>query len=285
MMTERYIDLICGRLTEIMEGCSRDMTDKAGCLAAMEYSLSAGGKRIRPVLTMMICGMFGGDEMSALDAACAVEMVHTFSLIHDDLPCMDDDDMRRGKPSCHIAHGEADALLAGDGLENLAYSVIAGCSLPDSVKVRLIMSLSCAVHEMICGQSIDLLDSADKETFIDDLYRFKTCALIRAACEMGYICSGRQGDEDTVRDYARHLGMAFQIVDDILDETADEKTLGKPVHSDVQNGKVTYISLYGRDRAEKMAELHTSQALAAAQRMPRNEQLCALTRELLKRDH
>ncbi|MBR4223377.1 MAG: polyprenyl synthetase family protein [Oscillospiraceae bacterium] len=285
MDLDKYIIPVDDRLAQIMSDRFEEASDGIGCLRAMEYSLLAGGKHIRPVLLMMMCEMHGGTIDVALDAACAVEMMHAFSLIHDDLPCMDDDAMRRGRPSCHIVYGEADALLAGDGLENMAHGVIAESDISAEIKVELIKSLGRATHEMICGQSIDLLDTDDKYTFIDDLYRYKTCALIRASCEMGCICSGNKFDEDNIRDYAYHLGMAFQIIDDILDVTADEKTLGKPVHSDADHGKITYASLYGVERAEKMAELHTSQALEAAERMPNNADICRLTKELLSRDH
>ena len=282
-----YIKAVEERLSEIINDRAARRSDKTDCIKAMDYSLEAGGKRIRPVLTLMLCSMYGGDIADAVDPACAIEMIHTFSLIHDDMPCMDDDDMRRGKPSCHIAYGEANALLAGDGLENLAYDVIVGSSLPAQMKVDLMLVLTKAVDDMICGQSLDLLSETDKRELLDELYEQKTCALIRAACMMGYICSGKdkKSDMEKIDKFAYHLGMAFQIIDDILDVTADPSKLGKPVHSDEDNGKATYVSLYGTERAGQMALEHTAEAMAAAAAMPHSGQLCDLTQMLLCRDH
>ena len=257
---------------------------------AMGYSLSAGGKRIRPVLAAEFCRICGGDAEAALPAACALEMIHTFSLIHDDLPCMDDDDMRRGKPSCHAAFGEAMALLAGDALLNYAYEVISGGDgLSAETKLALISELSKAtgVNGMIGGQVIDTtFEGKMTEAELLDMYSMKTGALLKTACKMGCIAAGA-GDEKIAAAelYAEKLGMAFQIIDDILDVTGDEKLLGKPIGSDSENDKTTYVTLNGTEKSRYAAEILTDEALNALEAFEDTQFLKELTLFLLKRDH
>ena len=257
---------------------------------AMGYSLSAGGKRIRPVLAAEFCRICGGDAEAALPAACALEMIHTFSLIHDDLPCMDDDDMRRGKPSCHAAFGEAMALLAGDALLNYAYEVISGGDgLSAETKLALISELSKAtgVNGMIGGQVIDTtFEGKMTEAELLDMYSMKTGALLKTACKMGCIAAGA-GDEKIAAAelYAEKLGMAFQIIDDILDVTGDEKLLGKPIGSDSENDKTTYVTLNGTEKSRNAAEILTDEALNALEAFEDTQFLKELTLFLLKRDH
>lgn len=236
---------------------------------AMKYSVENGGKRIRPVLTLEFCRLCGGDIQDALPFAAAIEMIHTYSLIHDDLPCMDNDDFRRGKPSCHIQFGESYALLAGDGLLTQAFSVITESDFAKNnpaaaVKaIRVLASCSGALG-MIGGQVIDL-KSEGKNVGLDILKKMdelKTGALIKAAAGMGVIAAN--GSEEMLRaayDYAEKLGQAFQIVDDILDVTADETQLGKPVGSDAQNEKSTYVSLLGLEKSQQLAQELTQQAI------------------------
>ena len=194
----------------------------ASVLKAMEYSLMAGGKRIRPLLVLEFCSLCGKEEDEALDAACAVEMVHSYSLIHDDLPCMDDDDMRRGKPSCHIQFGEATALLAGDGLLTLAFETIAASSLDYAKKSRCVLELARAAgaHGMIAGQVIDL-DSENKQVSEQTLHllcTLKTGEMIRVAARIGCVCGDATKEQIQAADrYAEKIGLAFQIEDDILD--------------------------------------------------------------------
>ncbi len=256
---------------------------------AMWYSLSAGGKRLRPVLTLEFCHVCGGDERKALSAACALEMIHTFSLIHDDLPCMDNDDMRRGKPSCHKAFGESMALLAGDALLNMAFGVIADDEyLSADTKTALIRELSSSsgILGMIGGQVIDTEYKGEfDDALILDMYSMKTSALLRAACRMGCISAG--ADEDRISaagEFAEKLGLAFQITDDILDMTGDERILGKPVGSDAQNGKNTYASVNGIEAARKKASELTDEAYARLDGFKDNGFLRELTLYLLGRD-
>lgn len=228
---------------------------------AMKYSLSAGGKRVRPVLTLEFCRVCGGDVDSALPFAAAVEFIHTYSLIHDDLPCMDDDDMRRGKPSSHIKFGEANALLAGDALLTHAFSCLAAAELPSNQIVDAVRELSsyAGVNGMIGGQVVDLLGEG-KEFGLDELFlmdKLKTAALIKSACVLGCIAADNKENIPAAIEFSKNLGLAFQIVDDILDFLEGEE------NSDIVSGKSTYVSLLGIDEAKKTAEHYTSAALDA----------------------
>lgn len=258
---------------------------------AMEYSLTAGGKRLRPILMLEFCRMCGGEPEKYLDIACTIEMIHTFSLIHDDLPCMDDDDMRRGKPSCHKAFPENIALLAGDALNTLPFEVISGCALDgavsDKTALMLISVLARAVgaEGMIAGQVIDL-QSENKEIDIETLNELqakKTGALIEAACVMGVILAGAFDKIPAAAAYAQSLGRAFQIVDDILDVTGTAQELGKPIGSDTQQGKTTYVSALGLNRSFTEARLLTSQAAQILDEFEDNAFLKELTVQLLSR--
>ena len=257
---------------------------------AMWYSLSAGGKRLRPVLTLEFCRVCGGKEKQALSAACALEMIHTFSLIHDDLPCMDNDDFRRGKPSCHKAFGEAQALLAGDALLNLAYETVGSDgSIPHERRTALICELSRAtgVPGMIGGQVIDTAYKGEiDEKLLLEMYSMKTGALLKAACRMGCIAAGA-GEKalEAAGRFAEALGLAFQIIDDILDMTGNEKLLGKPVGSDAEKGKVTYASLCGVENSRKQAEILTDKAYSELDCFEDSGFLKELTLFLLKRDY
>lgn len=287
---ERYAAVINRRLDGLMGAYNeKNAGAQLICPEAMRYSLSAGGKRIRPVLCLEFARIFGAEE-KALDAACALEMIHTFSLIHDDLPCMDNDDFRRGKPSCHKQFDEAQALLAGDALENYAFEVIASddkLSFEQRVKLTRCLSRNVGVMGMIGGQVIDVKNEGsrlDGESLLK-MYSMKTGALIKCACEMGVICAGRDDMLPVAEEYGECLGLAFQIVDDILDITADEKLLGKPVHSDEEQNKSTYPAIFGLEAAkEKAAEL-TDRAMAAIEKLPDNGFITELTVSLLKRQY
>ncbi len=235
----------------------------------VRYSLLDAGKRLRPILTLEFCRACGGDPVTALDCACAVEMIHTYSLIHDDLPCMDNDDLRRGKPSCHAKFGEAQALLAGDALQSLAASAIAECkTAPADRLLRAGGQLArlAGPDGMIGGQMLDI-DSEGKTINADTLLSLvagKTCALIEAACVIGCIIAGADENQiEAARCYAHEFGAAFQIIDDILDVTSTAEVLGKPVKSDEDNDKSTYVSIFGLEKARELAAEHTDKAVAA----------------------
>ena len=260
-------------------------------IKAAKYSLSAGGKRIRPVLTQVFCEMCGGDVNAAIPYACAIEYVHTYSLIHDDLPCMDDDDYRRGRPSCHKQFDEATALLAGDALNTLAFEVIANAaterriSAQTAVMLISVLSKAVGVNGMIGGQIIDL-GAENREITLEELVilqKFKTGALIEAACVMGVILAGRFELIPAAADYADALGRAFQIVDDILDVTGTFEELGKPIGSDSEQNKNTFVTFLGVEGAHNEAERLTKTALITLMQFEDCGFLSELTEELLDR--
>lgn len=237
--------------------------------SAMNYSLEAGGKRIRPFLTLEVCRMLGGDESRALPLACAVEMIHTYSLIHDDLPCMDNDDLRRGKLTNHKVYGEAVATLAGDGLLTHAFEVASTADIPAQALIKCIRMISCAAgaRGMIGGQIIDI-ESENKSidiAVLRTMHKLKTGALIKLSATLGCMAAG-YGEESSeykaVEAYSEKLGTVFQIVDDILDVTSDDKTLGKRVGSDSKNGKTTFLTFYTVEEAQKLAREMTDMAIS-----------------------
>lgn len=258
---------------------------------AMRYSLDAGGKRLRPILLISAAKLYS-QAANPAPAATAIEMVHTYSLIHDDLPCMDNSDLRRGKPTCHVAFDEATALLAGDALLTEAFALLARAYADNSsLALALIQDLAEAAGaaKLIGGQIEDLAG----ETLPPDAERLayiqhsKTAALLQACLMMGIRLSAAGSDEVKLNDaneLGLHLGIAFQIVDDILDATADEATLGKTTGLDEANGTLTHPGLYGMERSREAAQLHTQQALECVERLGGdNEFLRALVNYLLNR--
>lgn len=245
------------RLPEFMpSGCPNLLRE------AMEYSLYAGGKRLRPILTFAAAEACGGKRESALPAAVAVEMIHTYSLIHDDLPAMDDDDLRRGKPTSHKVFGEAMAILAGDALLTEAFSVVAQCHLPLAAKAAIITELArCSGPEgMVAGQVMDLARTRD----LDAMYHCKTGALFQAAVRSGAVAAAAGPEKLTaLTKYATALGLCFQIIDDLLDVVGCEEETGKSAGSDARLGKVTYVTLYGAQRAKELAQIQADAAVAA----------------------
>ncbi len=245
---------------------------QADLIHAMRYSLLGEGKRIRPILVMEFCRLCGGEEEAALPFACAVEMIHTYSLIHDDLPCMDDDDMRRGRPSNHKVFGEDIALLAGDALLTMAFeAMLSGeavrlAGAERAAKAAGYLARAAGAYGMVGGQVIDLM-SEGRAISLETLKKMdenKTGALILASAQMGCVLAGA-GDEQmrAAESYARAIGLAFQIVDDILDVTGDTQTLGKPAGSDNENNKSTYVSLMGLENASKTVDELTAKAMEA----------------------
>ncbi|MBR5923220.1 MAG: polyprenyl synthetase family protein [Clostridia bacterium] len=256
---------------------------------AARYSLLNGGKRIRPIILLEFYRLCGADDDCAYNFACAVEMIHTYSLIHDDLPCMDDDGMRRGKPSCHIRYGEGMALLAGDDLLTEAFAVCAKTlGLPQERVVKAISYLASAVGSsgMIGGQVIDTSVSVENEQMLFRMYSLKTCALIRAAAVCGVILAGGSDEQlKSAENYAENLGLAFQIIDDLLDVDGNSEVIGKPVGSDDKNGKNTAVRLLGESRCRALANQYTKNALLALNSFDGNtETLKALTELLLIRE-
>ena len=222
---------------------------------AMLYSLTVGGKRIRPILLLEFYKLCGGKDNAALPFALALEMIHTYSLIHDDLPCMDNDDFRRGKPSCHKAFSENIAVLAGDALLTDAFRVACTTDLPSDrvVKALNILANLSGVNGMIGGQVIDICSegNAINEEILHDMYQLKTGALIKAAAAIGCILAGKYDFLPLAEQYAENIGLSFQITDDILDLKSTADVLGKPINSDIKNNKTTFVKLYGIKESEK----------------------------------
>ena len=242
----------------------------AGLGEAMRYAVLDGGKRLRPLLVIAAAQAVGGHAQAALRAACAVELIHAYSLVHDDMPCMDNDVLRRGKPTVHVKYGEAGALLAGDALQALAFELLtpAGEVVPEALQARLCRLLAHAAGSagMAGGQAIDLASVGLRldEAQLRQMHRLKTGALLQGSVMMGAACGELTAPEQAALSaYGAAIGLAFQVVDDILDVTADSATLGKTAGKDAEQDKPTYVSLLGLERSRAHArELHL-QALAA----------------------
>lgn len=257
----------------------------------MHYACEGGGKRIRPVLLLECCRLCGGNVENALAFAAAVECIHSYSLVHDDLPCMDNSALRRGKPSAHVKYGEAMALLAGDALLNRAFEIMLTVKNVEphaALRAALELAHHAGVHGMIGGQVLDL-DSEGKQIDLDTLKRLqegKTAALLVAACRMGAILGGGTDKQiESAGQYGYYLGLAFQVVDDILDVTATAEELGKPVGSDDANAKNTYVSLLGLEQSKALAVSYTTQAKAALEHFADGADLLQLADALLIRTH
>ena len=254
----------------------------------MRYSLLAGGKRIRPVLTLEFCRICGGDWRSALPFACALEMIHTYSLIHDDLPCMDNDDYRRGRLTNHKVFGEALAVLAGDGLLTAAFETAASAATDPAVTVKAIRILAEQAGElgMVGGQVLDM-DAEEQELTEQGIYDIqcrKTGALIQAACQIGVVAAGgTQQQLDAAKTYAQNLGLAFQIRDDMLDVLGDAAKLGKAPH--VDEIQYTFVRLYGIGACSKMIESETKTAIDALGCFENSDFLVEMARQLALREY
>lgn len=272
-----------GKLSRFTEGADKRLSD------AMAHALLDGGKRLRARLTLAFCAMLGGDEQAAMPFACAIEAVHAHSLVHDDLPCMDNADLRRGKPSCHAAFDEPTALLAGDALLALAFGLAADAPVSDEAKAEAVSLLSSGTLAMLTGQ---MMDKAYEGRTVDlpaleSLQQNKTGALIAASCVLGVIAAGgTESDKAAAMTYGHALGRAFQIVDDMLDATSTAKDMGKPVGADAENRKNTFVSLLGLDAAGRLADEWTSRAVnALAPYGERASDLTALARAMRERRH
>ncbi len=270
----REYDMILREDQEKVESALSDLfrTDRqyADLQEAMEYSLLAGGKRIRPVLVLESCRLCGGDPERALPLACAIEMIHTYSLIHDDLPAMDNDDLRRGRPTNHVVYGEATAILAGDGLLTAAFEQLVRAELPPASLVEAVRCLAHAAgpQGMVGGQAMDMAGEGHALTRdeLETLQSLKTGALIAAAAELGVIAAGGgEKQRRSIRRYAQAVGRAFQIRDDMLDVTGTDQELGKPVGSDNANQKSTFVTALGLDGCTLEIEHLTAEALDALQ--------------------
>jgi len=258
------------RVNAFMEAYARDRTLPRSLREAIMYSLMAGGKRLRPVLVVRACEAVEGAEAQAMPAAAAVEMIHTFSLIHDDLPAMDDDAMRRGRPTLHVQTNEAMAILAGDALCSLAFEVLVTRIDDPARAAALVRELTVGCNDMIAGQVYDTLPEDDDAPTdlqrLEQTHRNKTGALLRASCRMGAICGGADPRQlEAVSAYGEAIGLMFQVVDDLLDVTQSSEQLGKTAGKDAAQGKLTYPSLLGIEETKKVVERLRGQALGALQ--------------------
>ncbi|MGE0130038.1 MAG: polyprenyl synthetase family protein [Blastocatellales bacterium] len=258
---------------------------------AMRYSVFAGGKRLRPILAIATGEVFGADEKAILPVACSLEMIHTYSLIHDDLPAMDNDKLRRGLPTCHVKFGEAMAILAGDALLTQAFLTLTDYTvLNPEMKAHVISEVaraSATTGALIGGQVLDIQFEGKPITGaqLEEIHRAKTGALIRCAVRIGAIIGGASGDElNAITEFGEKAGLAFQIADDLLDETATSEELGKTTGKDATNQKATYIALYGVDGARQMAHRLCHEAINAERRVSRDTAILdAIARFIIER--
>jgi len=282
-----YIKTIDKKLDDYLQASDAP----ASIAEAMLYSIFPGGKRIRPVFMLAVAEMLGGKAAcdAALPFACALEMIHTYSLIHDDLPAMDNDDMRRGRPANHVANGEAMAILAGDGLLNMAFEIMADycatVNTSESVQAMSKVAKYSGISGMIGGQVMDIkLENATNvsETEVEYVYTNKTSKLFMAAFGSGALVGGAENSVNVMEDIGHKLGMAFQIKDDLLD-ISGTKVFGKPIGSDDKNNKSTYISVLGEPRAKEIYANLSSQALESIKTFKNSEFLAALAESLVNR--
>ena len=256
------------RIEDWLHACFQDCAPRGNLYDAMRYSLLAGGKRLRPVLVLEACRLCGGKVEDALPFACGVEMIHTYSLIHDDLPAMDDDDLRRGRPTNHVVYGEATAILAGDGLLTAAFGQLTKAELPPERIVSAVDTLSAAAGPagMVGGQALDMAGEghALSRGELELLQSLKTGALISAATQLGGIAAGATQEQLKQLDrYAQALGLAFQVRDDMLDVISSDQELGKPVGSDRANEKSTFVNALGLENCAQLVEKLSQQAADA----------------------
>ena len=257
---------------------------------AMNYSLNAGGKRIRPILLLESARACGFENIEKIiDIALSIEMIHTYSLIHDDLPSMDNDDLRRGKPTCHKVYGEPIAILAGDGLLTYAFEKISSINNVNAeklLKVINILSHNTGIYGMVAGQAADIL--AEKEKSFDDIefiHKNKTAKFIMACCQIGAVLADAdEKKESFLKDYGYNIGMAFQIWDDILDEIGDTEKLGKTAGKDRENNKLTYPSSYGLEKSKEIAKRHVEKALKSLENIENRKILEELAKFIISRE-
>lgn len=287
MTFEKKLEEYTERINNALSEAVRKFPKNNIVSEAMAYSLLAGGKRIRPIIALAVCEALGGDAHDALVFGCAVEMIHTYSLIHDDLPCMDNDTLRRGMPTCHVKYGEANALLAGDGLLTYAFYYVAK-NVNDPVKVHEFikwMSYCAGIDGMVGGQTDDIKAESERAGLneLKSIHERKTGALINASGAAGAVASGR--DARFCIDYTSSLGMAFQIKDDILDIEGEQEKMGKTLMKDVDSEKSTFVSVLGMDKAKKELEKETNKAISACEIFGENgDFLKKLAIFLLKRE-
>lgn len=280
MKPMNFKEVLTEKTTEAETIIKKFLPEETGCqkrvIEAMNYSILAGGKRLRPVFMLESYRLFGGTEAVIEPFLAAMEMIHTYSLVHDDLPAMDDDEYRRGRKTTHVVYGEAFGILAGDGLLNFAFETACKAFFLDGAKAESIgkalsvLGNKAGIYGMIGGQTADVegITGIEEKEKLEFIYEKKTSALIQASLMIGAILAG--ADEKAVKvmeEVGKYVGLAFQIQDDILDVTSTTEVLGKPVLSDEKNAKITYVSIYGLDKAKEAVEQFSAQALKALEEL------------------
>ncbi len=283
-----YLDLIENNLHNFLPKSNNLCSS---FIESLNYSVLEGGKRIRPVLTLAVCDMFCGNLEIAVNFACGVELIHAGSLVHDDLPCMDDSEFRRGKPSCHAKFGEAVAVLNGDGLFLSAFEFLInaknyGASSDQIVKACEVLSKTSGLNGMVLGQAIDMLAGRDDLSFevVDEFSSLKTSCLFEASCVLGAVAAGMNVKIVNKLDkFAKFFGLAFQVVDDMIDAVGKEEIVGKPVGADMKNDKLNYASILDLSELKLLAETYTRKALYEIKEFENNEFLVFLSKSMLNR--
>ena len=267
-LLERYLEENAAQVERWLDARTQAIADHTPprLLEAMRYSLLGGGKRLRPILCLAWARPLGGQGKLVEDAACALEYIHTYSLIHDDLPAMDDDDLRRGRPTSHKVFGEAMANLAGDALLTEAFALVADGPEPQRAALCACLAEAAGARGMVGGQVLDIAEDRPGElAYLTRLHRLKTGALIRAACKMGAIAAGAEGEKlEAASRYGEAVGLAFQIADDLLDVTASAEEMGKPTGADAAAGRHTFPAVVGIEKARAMAQAEVDKAMVAA---------------------
>jgi geranylgeranyl diphosphate synthase type II len=277
------IDAALDRFSSLGEGCPPTLAE------AMRYGLLAPGKRLRPLLVLLAARACGGDDETAMPAACAVEMIHAYSLIHDDLPAMDDDDLRRGRPTCHKVHGEAMAILAGDALLTLAFETLTRLDAAPGIVAACcaVLAKAAGAEQLVGGQADDMtpLEKGDELQRLEAIHRRKTGALIEASLLLGGLVAGADETQlAALAEYGRCVGLVFQITDDLLDVRGDEAALGKRVGKDSDRGKLTFPALLGIESSTRRAEELIAQGCDALGPLSQPELLESLARFVLERN-
>ena len=285
---EQYDAYLARAKRALEEACRRYLPAESQVCQAARYSLMGGGKRVRAVLVLSVCDMLGGDAAAAEHFAAAVEMLHCYSLIHDDLPCMDDDDLRRGRPTNHRVYGETLAVLAGDALQPEAYRLILTAPGLDEARRAAcgrILAEASGADGMVAGQVLDTLHAPRTEAEVTEVHRLKTGAMIAGACRLGVAAGGGSGDMlRAAQVYAQELGLAFQIRDDMLDVMGNAEEFGKPIGSDKEEGKVTFVDLLGLEGCDRAVRARSEAAKAAAADFDTDGFLAALADSLAERN-
>ena len=285
---EQYQNYLAQAMAALEKACGRFLPEESEVCRAARYSLMGGGKRIRAVLVLSVCDMLGGSMQAAQQFAAAVEMLHCYSLIHDDLPCMDDDDLRRGQPTTHKKFGETLAVLAGDALQPEAFRLIAEAPcMSDGSRVEAVRVLAraCGADGMVAGQVLDTLYGIQTEEQLKAMYRLKTGVMISGAAELGCVAADMPADmRAQAVEFADQLGLAFQIRDDMLDVVGDEQVFGKPIGSDKEEGKITYVDVDGLEGCARAVEACTRRAKDAVAQWPDHDFLFALADQLVDRN-